>query len=279
MALVASRAPDAGPLEGDGARLQQVVWNLLSNAVKFAPPGGHVEVVARRVEDEIEVRISDDGCGIPASFLPHVFERFRQAETATTRAHGGLGLGLAIVRHLVEAHGGTVRAESEGERRGATFTVRLPCAGVAPMPGNVRRAPPVVRGLVSLEALHALLVEDEPDARSLITTVLESRGMRVTAVGTAAEALDAIRRERPDILLSDIGLPHEDGYTLIRRVRAIFEDEGGSEIPAAALTAYASAEDRRRAIEAGYRTHVAKPLDPAFLLAVVARLTGRLTGL
>jgi signal transduction histidine kinase/ActR/RegA family two-component response regulator len=259
----------AGPVSGDPARLQQIVWNLLSNAIKFTPRGGHVEVKLSRVASHVEITIEDSGQGIAPEFLPHVFDRFRQADGATTRSHGGLGLGLAIVRHLVEAHGGSIEAASEGKGRGATFTVSLPIAAVRPdsrpsaavEPGEEHR----------LDGVRVLVVDDEEDARALVAIVVEQRGAEVASAGSAAEALALLETFRPDVLVSDIGMPGRDGYDLIRAVRALPPERGGR-TPAVALTAYARVEDRVRAIRAGYQLHVPKPVEPEELVVVVASL-------
>ena len=280
------RVLDTGPqvVSGDPERLQQVVWNLLSNAIKFTPKGGRVQVRLERINSHVEIVVSDTGRGISPDVLPHVFERFLQADSSTTREHSGLGLGLAIVRHLAELHGGTVRAESAGEGQGATFTVDLPLMiARPPQPAVVRdeeRVHPTAdtgERLVcppELEGLHVLFVDDEEDARALLTTILESCGARVTAVGSAREALDELGREKFDVLLSDIGMPGEDGYWLIKRVRKLPPERGGR-TPAAALTAYARAKDRLRVLRSGYQMHVPKPVEPAELVAVVANLAGR----
>ena len=267
------------PLSGDPTRLQQVVWNLLSNAIKFTPKGGRVDVRVGAVESHVEIQVSDDGEGICPDFLPHVFDRFRQADGTTTRAHSGLGLGLAIVRHLVELHGGSVRAESDGEGKGATFCVRLPVAAVRPKAfdeqgtGKGRLQDGPLETAQPLAGLRVVVVDDETDARELVAAVLTESGARVFAVGSVAEALQAIERHRPDVLVSDIGMPVEDGYSLIRRLRAMEHSVG--RIPAAALTAYATVQDRTRALFAGYSSHLPKPIDPAELTAVVANLAGR----
>jgi PAS domain S-box-containing protein len=274
--------PLTGPVSGDAARLQQVVWNLVSNAVKFTPKGGHVDVRLGRVESHVEITVSDTGQGISRNFLPHVFDRFRQADSSTTRAHGGLGLGLAIVRHLVELHGGIVEAESEGEGLGSTFRVQLPVMAAASATnldaGVMRReggaAPTASTSLECapvLDDLRVLVVDDEQDARDLIVTVLERCGASVCAVGTVAEALDALRERRIDILISDIGIPGEDGYDLIRRVRSMPESQGGS-LPAVALTAYAGKENRKQALAAGFQIHLSKPVDPGELAAAISSL-------
>jgi signal transduction histidine kinase/DNA-binding response OmpR family regulator len=263
---------------GDPDRLQQIVWNLLSNAIKFTPKDGHVEIFTAQVNSHLEIRVTDSGQGIDRAFLPHVFDRFRQADGTSTRRHGGLGLGLAIVRHLVELHGGTVEVDSPGEGLGASFTVRLPVRAVQ-VPA---RAPPdnapskSVAELKNqpLTGLRVLVVDDEPDARELIATVLEQAGARAITAGNAVSALEILVRERPDVLLSDIGMSGSDGYSLIREVRALPAEQGGS-IPSAALTAYSRAEDARHAIEAGFQRHVAKPVEPEALVAQVAALAGR----
>ncbi len=273
--------PGTGLIAGDPERLQQVVWNLLSNAVKFTPNGGRVQVKLGRVNSRVEVAVSDTGAGIAPEFLPHVFDRFRQADMGTTRRHGGLGLGLAIVRHLVELHGGTVRAESAGEGLGTTFRVSLPvmvsteadlaaAGGIASPPGFGASD----AALPALDGVKVLAVDDEPHGRALITEVLRRCGAEVVAVSSAREALEVLQAWRPHVLLSDIGMPGIDGYMLIRRVRELPEEQGGR-TPAAALTAYAGAEDRARSLSSGYQLHVAKPVEPAELAAVVASLAGR----
>jgi PAS domain S-box-containing protein len=270
---------DVGVVSGDPDRLQQVLWNLLSNAVKFTPPGGRVEVELRRAGRQAVVRVSDTGRGIAPAFLPHAFERFRQAEQSTTRQYGGLGLGLAIVRHLVELHGGSVRAESEGEGRGATFTVELPLETAASPSAGFEDAAPTLPGAMegwppSLEDTRVLLVEDDDDAREMLCRLLERLGARVTATASAAEAWEALETAAHDVLVSDIGMSGEDGYSLVRRLRAR-EAETGGELPAVALTAYAGDEDRARALVAGFNAHVPKPVNPVELVAVVAGLAGR----
>ncbi|WP_437722534.1 PAS domain-containing protein [Sorangium sp. So ce861] len=268
-----------GEMSGDPDRLQQVMWNLLSNAVKFTPKRGRVTVRVGRSDAQVAIAVTDDGKGISRSFLPYVFDRFRQGDSSPTRAHGGLGLGLAIVRHLVELHGGTVEAESQGEGRGATFTVTLPLNAA---PSSAREEPPPAPLRVALEEgepaplsrLHVLLVDDEPDAREMIAFLLEGAGAQVTTAGSMGEAMGVLERLRPDVLVSDIGMPGESGYTLIRQVRAAGRDEIRG-IPAVALTAYARIEDQRRALAAGFQKHVAKPIDPAGLVKVIAELAGR----
>ncbi|HZG54640.1 MAG TPA: ATP-binding protein, partial [Pyrinomonadaceae bacterium] len=268
-------------VSGDPVRLQQVVWNLLSNAIKFTPKGGRVQVRLERVNSHIEIGVSDTGPGIEPEFLPYVFDRFRQADGRTTRQHGGLGLGLSIVRHLVELHGGTVRAESEGEGHGATFTVLLPVAPVFQTVGVAERVHPAARDMLPLydcperlEGVRVLAVDDEPDTRELLKVGLGQCGALMTVVGSAAEALEAIAVEMPDLLISDIGMPGEDGYELIRRVRQLPPENGGK-VPAIALTAYARVEDRMQALRAGYQMHVPKPVELAELVAVAASLVRR----
>ncbi len=253
---------------GDAARLQQVVWNLVSNAVKFSSRGGHVRVSARCADGAIEVVVSDQGRGIPRRFLPFVFDPFRQAEGGIARTSGGLGLGLAIAKHLVDLHGGSIEASSEGEGKGATFRVRLPISE----PRRAAAGPGAREGsLPQLEGLRVLTVDDEEDARQLVQVVLEHAGARVRTAASAAEAMAAMKAEVPDVLLSDIGMPGETGYDLIRRVRSLPPSEGGN-VPAAALTAYARAEDRNKALGAGFMMHVPKPIDPSELISVVGSL-------
>jgi PAS domain S-box-containing protein len=268
-------------VSGDPVRLQQVVWNLLSNAIKFTPRGGRVQVRLERVNSHVEVAVSDTGVGIPAEFLPHVFDRFRQADQKTTRQHGGMGLGLAIVRHLVELHGGTVRAESAGEGHGATFTVLLPVAPVYHAEEEGGRVHPAARSTLPsfelfdrLDGLKVLIVDDEPDTREMLKAGLGQCGAEVVAVGSAAEALEAVEQSAPDLIISDIGMPGEDGYELMKRVRGLPAERGGR-VPAIALTAYARVEDRMQALRAGYQMHVPKPVELAELAAVAASLARR----
>jgi PAS domain S-box-containing protein len=263
---------DVGLVAGDPNRLQQVVWNLLSNAIKFTPPGGTVMVSLERNGSEAQIQVSDTGKGINADFLPHVFDYFRQGDSSITRTHGGLGLGLAIVRYLVELHGGTIDAESPGEGKGATFTVRLPLMKAQPQTSNSEE---VCDRALSLLGVRVLVVDDEPDTRELIKFVLENSGAQAIAVASAGEALLAFEQWSPDVLVSDIGMPQEDGYTLIRKLRAR-ESKQGKLIPAVALTAYAREEDYRQAMEAGFQRHIPKPVEPNELVAVVAHLVGRL---
>jgi PAS domain S-box-containing protein len=275
--------PLAGPVAGDPARLQQVVWNLLSNAVKFTPKGGKVEVRLERVNSHVEVIVADNGLGIDPGFLPEVFDRFRQRDASTTRRHSGLGLGLAIVRHLVELHGGTVRVKSPGEGQGSTFTVLLPVSVAHLTPQDGTRVHPTAEmemkdasacredPTLNLKGIRVLVVDDEPDARDTLQQILEHCDAEVRTAGSAAEALAALETWRPHVLLSDIGMPGEDGYSLMRRVRELSPERGGR-TPAAALTAFARGEDRRRALHAGFQMHVAKPVEVQELAAVVANL-------
>jgi signal transduction histidine kinase/CheY-like chemotaxis protein len=277
--LSAMLAPMADTMSGDAERLQQVVWNLLSNAVKFAPNGGRVEVRLKRAESHVEIIVADNGPGIKPEFLPYVFDRFRQENSAASRQKGGLGLGLAIVRHIVELHGGTVRVASEGPGKGATFTVALPVARRRSVsPDEARDAAAGERltpqNLPSLVGMRALFVDDEADARELITMILADCGAEVRTAASATEALAACDEWQPDVLISDIGMPGEDGYTLMKVLRAR-ETARGGHIPAIALTAYARREDRMRALSVGYERHVPKPIEPGELLAAVASLANR----
>jgi PAS domain S-box-containing protein len=268
-------------VSGDPVRLQQVVWNLLANAIKFTPKGGRVQVRLERVDSHVEVAVSDTGAGIAPEFLPYVFDRFRQGDMKTTREHGGLGLGLSIVRHLVELHGGSVRAESAGAGQGSTFTVLLPLAPVYTTEPPERRVHPAARETLPafdcpdrLDGLRVLVVDDEADTRELLKMGLGQCGAEVTTVGSAAEALEEISKSAPGLLISDIGMPGEDGYDLIRKVRALPPESGGR-VPAIALTAYARVEDRMQALRAGYQMHVPKPVEMAELAAVAASLVRR----
>ena len=279
VALEARIDPDLPVVLGDPDRLQQVLWNLISNGIKFTPRGGRVTVSVAGRDGEVAITVADTGAGIKPEFLPHVFERFRQAESSTNRAYGGLGLGLAIVRHLVELHGGSVSVASDGEGRGATFTVRLPVAPAARPPAEgppvaVTAEPPAG---TSLTGLHILIVDDEADAREVMRFMLERGGASVRVADSASAALDAIRERRPDLLISDIGMPLEDGYVMVRRLRAM-EDGTSARLPAIALTAYASEEDSRRARTAGFDAHLSKPVDPARLIEIALRLAGARPG-
>jgi PAS domain S-box-containing protein len=266
---------------GDPVRLQQVIWNLLSNAVKFTPRGGLVQLRLSRVNSHVEIAVSDTGQGISAEFLPHVFDRFRQADQRITRQHGGLGLGLSIVRHLVELHGGAVRAESEGEGRGSTFTVTLPVAPVYMKTEAGERVHPAARETLPnyecpdrLDGLKILVVDDEPDTLEMLRIGLTSCGAEVIVAGSSHAALEALSSSPPDVLISDIGMPDMDGYEMMRKIRALSAEQGGR-VPAVALTAYARTEDRLQALRAGYQMHVPKPVELAELVAVTASLAQR----
>lgn len=273
--------PAARWISGDPNRLHQIIWNLLSNAIKFTPKGGAINLKLAQDESQVIISVSDTGQGISPEFLPHVFDRFRQADSSSIRRHGGLGLGLAIVRHLAELHGGSASADSAGAGKGATFSVRLPITplrvdteqlAAASKPGEwgvPLNVAPILNGL------SILVVDDEEDARQLITHVLTSYGAAVTTASSAGEALDSISRRLPDLIVSDIGMPGEDGYSLIRKIR--HSKFGQREkLPAIALTAYARPQDRMRAIAAGFQYHVPKPVEPTELATVIASLTGRL---
>jgi signal transduction histidine kinase/ActR/RegA family two-component response regulator len=269
------REGDGDPwISGDPSRLRQVVSNLLSNAIKFTPAGGRIRLRLDARGGEAEIAVSDTGRGIAPDFLPHLFERFRQAESSTTRSHGGLGIGLAIVRHLVDLHGGRVWAVSAGEGRGATFELRFP---LAPADGaaaaRAAYAAPAADAL-RLDGIRVLLVEDEPDTRGCLALALEQYGAEVVATGGAAEALEAFEKRGADVLLSDLAMPGEDGYSLIRRVRALPAERGGR-IPAGALSAHVRGEERARAVLAGFDVHLAKPIEAAALAAAVRRLAER----
>src|SRR5438876_47975 len=274
--LEASLDPSMSPITADPDRLQQVVWNLLTNAIKFTTTSGRVDVRLEPADSLARITVSDTGKGIRSELLPFVFDRFRKGETSVSRRHGGLGLGLAIVRHIIELHGGIVRAESPGDGRGATFTVELPL--IATSIGTVeavaaRRtfdSEPIVRP-AALRGLRVLVVDDEADARELMRMILRSSGADVMAAGSADEAFEQVEQWHPDILVSDIGLPGDDGYALIQRLRSREAERGGS-IPALALTAYARAEDKARALAAGFQVHLAKPLEPAEFVAAIANL-------
>lgn len=267
--------PKGASVTGDSNRLQQVLWNLLTNAVKFTPKGGRIQVFLRRINSHVEISVVDSGQGITPDFLPHLFTRFSQADTATDRQYGGLGLGLALVKSLAELHGGNVKAYSEGAGRGSTFTVSLPLTAVvredhepvltpAPSAASTTDRP-------DLSGFCVLVVDDEADARQLIEHLLVKCKAAVITAGSAAEGLDAVKRHRPDMILSDIGMPKEDGYEFLAKLRRLPNAEGG-DIPAVALTAFARSEDRRRALMAGFQMHLPKPVEPAELLAVVSNI-------
>gem|GEM_PF-2180395 len=273
--------PGVPPMPADPHRLQQVLWNLLSNAIKFTGDGGQVRIALRRVPGAVEIAVSDTGQGIAPDFLPHVFERFRQADSSNTRQHAGLGLGLSIVKQLVELHGGTVRARSQGKGQGAVFVVNLPVRGAdadaaLPVPDDtvVERVHASPRMEAALSGLKLLVVDDESDARDLVAHLLRDCGAEVLAVDSARAALQAVEAWRPDVLLSDIGMPEKNGYELLQMVRTMPGAAGGG-IPAIALTAFARPEDRNRALDAGFQMHVCKPVEQGELLAAVLSLTGR----
>jgi len=281
--LEATLAPVDGSVAGDPNRLQQVFWNLLTNAVKFTPKEGRVSVTLDRVNSHFEINVADTGEGIDAAFLPHVFERFRQADASTSRRHGGLGLGLSIVKQLVELHGGNIHAASGGNGRGATFTVALPVPALdvyqSPRESREQLLRAVTEDLATavpvtnLTGIKVLVVDDEADARSLIERLLHECGATVITAGSAGEAMEHARNDEPDILISDIGMPKEDGYSLLRRIRQLGSET--ARIPAIALTAYARPEDRAKAIQAGYQLHFSKPVEAMKLIATVASLAKR----
>jgi signal transduction histidine kinase/CheY-like chemotaxis protein len=273
--------PHAGPVSGDPARLQQVVGNLLNNAIKFTPRGGRVQVVLERVNSHLEIAVNDTGQGIAPDLLPHVFDRSRPRDGTTTRRYGGLGIGLSMVKHLVELHGGYVKAKSGGENQGATFIVALPLAVVHDNESEYDRqhprstlSPPPETELPSLEGVKILVVDDEPDVRDILRRVLQQHHAAVYLASGASDAIAILRQERPDVLVSDIGMPNVDGYELIRVIRSLPPEQGGR-TPAIALTAFARSEDRRRAMMAGFQVHMAKPVEPPELVATVASLVGR----
>lgn len=273
---LAAALDSIGAVSGDAHRLQQVVWNLLSNAVKFTPAGGDVKVMLRNLDSALEISVADTGQGIASDFLPHVFDRFRQAEGGAARAKGGLGLGLSIVRQIVEMHGGTIAASSEGPGRGAVFTVHLPLSSKGPRPsaGSLAVVPASTNRLSSnleLAGIRVLVVDDEEDAREVLAMMLRASGASVDQAASAEEARRAFTHQRPDVVVSDIGMPGETGYSLIESIRELSPDKGGK-VPAIALTAYARSEDRTKALSAGFNTHVPKPVEAAELVAVVASL-------
>ena len=265
--------PGVPPIHGDAGRLQQVVGNLLANAIKFTPDGGRIETTLERSGSRARIRVRDTGSGIRPEFLPFIFERFRQADTTSTRKQKGLGLGLAIARHIVEMHGGSIEAASGGEGQGSTFTVTLPLTlrEIEVAPGDPDGREEASPSETTLSGVRILVVDDEEDAREAMVVLLTQAGAAVRSVGSASEAMDLLRENAPDVLLSDIAMPGEDGYALIRQVRALTVENGGR-IPAAALTAYATLEDRRKALLAGYNEHIPKPVDPSRLIAAVAAL-------
>ena len=268
VAIVVEAEPGSGQVTGDPQRLQQVLWNLLSNSIKFTPPGGRVIVRLWSDAAGEHIEVADTGAGIDPAFLPHVFDLFRQADASSTREHGGLGLGLAIVRKVVELHGGTVSAASDGPGRGATMTVTLPRRAATPAPPPAAPAPAPARAAGPIAGLRVLVVEDDADSRDLVEAVLAAEGARVTAVGSALDALSAVERETPDLVVSDIAMQEHDGYALIGWIRAL--PGPAAAVPAVALTAYAGETDRRRVMAAGFQGFVAKPFDPVVLVAALA---------
>ena len=271
--------PLAGPISGDPGRLQQIVWNLLTNAVKFTPKGGRVHIVLERVNSHLEISVTDTGRGIAPDFLPYVFDRFRQADASTSREERGLGIGLAIVKNLVELHGGSVRAKSPGLNKGSCFTVALPMVSANIDVDPNRTHPRAISGEIIADKLDlrdvaVLAVDDEADARRLIKRILEGCGASVETADSGTMAMRAMRKTKPDVLIMDIGMPGEDGYAVIQKIRQLATADGGN-VPAIALTAFARSEDRRRAVLSGFQMHMAKPVEPAELIAMVASLAGR----
>lgn len=274
--------PRAGPVSGDAERLQQILWNLLSNAVKFTPKGGRVQIRLAAVNSSVEITVSDTGQGISPEFLPYVFERFRQADNTITRRHAGLGLGLAITKHLVELHGGTIYAVSPGEGQGSSFILRLPVMMIHEAEQSASRLTAAASGkgaawpaeFARLDGVRVLVVDDERDTRSLLAAILKQSGASIEVAHGAAAALEVLCRTKQDLLISDIEMPEEDGYSLIRKVRDL-EDGQNSSIPAIALTAHARASDRMQALSAGFQLHMPKPVEPAELVVAIANLTGR----
>jgi CheY-like chemotaxis protein len=272
--------PQVGPISGDPDRLRQIVWNLVSNAVKFTPKEGHIQLRVSRINSSVEIAVSDTGIGIPTDFLPHIFEPFRQADSGTTRQQAGLGLGLAIVRQLVEMHGGTVSASSNGIGTGATFRVRLPVMIVHPETPPEKRVHPRHEQPLSPEQLpdltgtHVLAVDDDADALRLLAEILQAAGASVTTANSGAAALETITVTPPDVIVADIGMPGMDGFELVERLRRS-PDARVRDIPAAALTAYARSEDRAHTLQRGFEMHLAKPIDPVELVSAVKALARR----
>jgi PAS domain S-box-containing protein len=278
--LILARAldPDVGRVLGDATRIQQVLWNLLTNSLKFTPTGGRIEIILRRRGGQAELKVRDSGQGIPPALLPRIFDRFRQGDSSSTRPQGGLGLGLAIARQLVELHGGTIQAESPGEGRGTTVTVSLPLArSTGEEPAGPDAPPEPAELAVALAGLHVLFVDDDPDAREALAMSLSRAGAKVVTAASVAEAMRELERQWPDLLVSDIGMPGEDGVSLIGRVRRLEAARGRARTPAIALTAYASEDDATRILAAGYQVHVAKPVEPLRLVEILnrARQAGR----
>ena len=282
--LKAALNSEIGPILGDPDRLRQIVWNLITNAIKFTPTGGDVQVRLERNDSHVLITVNDSGQGIATELLPHVFERFRQADSSNTRSNGGLGLGLSIVRQLVELHRGTVTAESSGEDTGTTFRVMLPLPSLHEVPNAAEKTDPKsgrnspITGQHSLSGLRVLVVDDELDTRELVAALLTTCGAEMVSVGSAAEALDQMERQRFDLLISDIGMPEMNGYDLIATIRQLTEEQGGR-TPAVALTAYAGIDDRKRALAAGYEMHIPKPFVAAELISAAIFLAKRHSGL
>ncbi|OLB99305.1 MAG: hypothetical protein AUH30_05365 [Candidatus Rokubacteria bacterium 13_1_40CM_68_15] len=268
--------PRASPVLGDPDRLQQVVWNLVANAIKFTPRSGQVHVSLRSVDSHAEIVVSDNGVGIDALLMPYIFERFRQGDSSSTRAHGGLGLGLALVKHLTELHGGTVEADSLGEDKGATFTVKLPLmgSGVRPTPERGEAEGTFFEPSARLTGLRIVVVDDDPDSLDMLATLLRQQKAEVRTATSAAEALALVEAWTPDLVVADVEMPDEDGYSLVRRLRRLSPEHGGA-TPAVAVTAYGRVEDRIRSVSAGFDLHLPKPVEPAELIAVVANLARR----
>jgi signal transduction histidine kinase/CheY-like chemotaxis protein len=260
---------DIGPVVGDSTRLQQVIWNLLTNAIKFTPPGGRIDICLEQVEHQAQITVTDTGKGITPDFLPYIFEHFRQEDASITRKHGGLGLGLAIVRSLVEAHGGTITAASLGEELGATFTVKLPLLNTKPS-GELESQPANCN--LNLAGIRVLAIDDEPDTCELLTILLEAYGAEAMVITSASDVLAALQAFRPHVFISDIGMPNVDGYTLLTQVRSLSPQQGG-QVPAIAMTAYAKEDDQQRAYAAGFQRHIPKPIEPDQLVAEIIALT------
>jgi CheY-like chemotaxis protein len=276
-----SSTPITVPVPGDPDRLLQIAWNLLSNAIKFTPRGGKVQLRLARVNSHVEITVSDTGRGIAADFLPFVFERFRQSDASFAREHGGLGLGLAIAKQLIELHGGSVSVSSGGLGQGATFTVKLPLMIVHTATSELSpreqpltdRQAPSLEYVPRLDGVHVLAIDDEPDSLSLLRTVLEGAGATVRTSGSGSDALNAVGHRPPDVIVADIGMPGMDGFQLIRALRQM--DEPVRSTPAAALTAYARSQDRITSLASGYQMHLVKPIDPLELIVAVASLAAR----
>jgi signal transduction histidine kinase/ActR/RegA family two-component response regulator len=273
--MVADMSPSVGVVEVDPDRMRQVLWNLLTNAVKFTPAEGTIEVKTRRMGELVELIVHDNGQGIPKDFLPHVFELFRQGEPATTRRQGGLGLGLAICKRLVEQHGGKITAASDGPGRGSTFTVTLPLPVRSDSEPDAAQRAAAKTPVASIGNARVLLVEDDEETRGGLAVVLRSAGANVVSANSVASALSAFRASRPDVIVSDVGMPGEDGYSFIRKIRQIEKESKSEKVPALALTAFATADDQKKAIAAGFNQHLGKPVEPEDLVAVVKKLLAK----